>query len=86
MGKRRWPSVFEARWPVWEDRLIVEDEIEIPVQVNGKTRSKIRIPMGAEEQAAVATALKDPTTARFVDNKPLRKVVYVPNRLLNLVV
>jgi len=79
-------SVFEARWPVWEDRLIVEDEIEIPVQVNGKTRSKIRIPQGAEEKAVVAIALKDPTTARFVDNKPLRKVIYVPNRLLNLVV
>ncbi len=45
-------SVFEARWPVWEDRLIVEDEIEIPVQVNGKTRSKIRIPQGAEEKSA----------------------------------
>jgi leucyl-tRNA synthetase len=79
-------SVFDARWPVWEDSLIVEDEIEIPVQVNGKTRSKIRIPLGAEEKAVVAIALKDPTTARFVDNKPLRKVIYVPNRLLNLVV
>ena len=79
-------SVFQARWPVWEDRLIVEDEIEIPVQVNGKTRSKIRIPLGAEEKAVVAIALKDPTTARFVENKPLRKVIYVTNRLLNLVV
>jgi len=79
-------SVFEARWPVWDDSLIVEDEIEIPVQINGKTRSKIPIPLGAEEKAVVAIALKDPTTARFVDNKPLRKVIYVPNRLLNLVV
>ncbi|HSR90996.1 MAG TPA: leucine--tRNA ligase [Gemmatimonadales bacterium] len=79
-------SVFETRWPVWDDSLIVEDEIEIPVQINGKTRSKIRIPLGAEEKAVVAIALKDPTTARFVDSKPLRKVIYVPNRLLNLVV
>jgi leucyl-tRNA synthetase len=79
-------SVFEARWPVWDDKLIVEDEIEIPVQVNGKTRSKIRVPMGAEEKAVVAIALKDPTTARFVEDKALRKVVYVSNRLLNLVV
>jgi leucyl-tRNA synthetase len=75
-----------ARFPEYNADLAKADEIEIPVQVNGKTRSKIRIPMGAEEKAAVAIALKDPTTARFVDNKALRKVVYVSNRLLNLVV
>jgi leucyl-tRNA synthetase len=79
-------SVFDAGWPTWDPSLIVAETIEIPVQVNGKTRSKVHVPPDADQDAVVHAALADETTRRFVDGKPPRRIIYVPNRLLNLVV
>ena len=60
--------------------------MEIPVQVNGKTRSKVRVPRGADEAAVVAAAVLEDGVRRFTDGKELHKQIYVPGRLLNLVV
>jgi leucyl-tRNA synthetase len=79
-------TVFDAGWPVWDESLVVSDEIELPVQVNGKTRSKVIVARGASQDAALAAAHADPTVRKFTDGKEVRKVVYVPNRLLNVVV
>jgi len=79
-------SVFEARWPAWDDALAVSDQVELPVQVNGKTRSRVHVPRNATEQAAVAAAQADPAVRRFTAGKEVRKVIYVANRLVNLVI
>ncbi len=79
-------SIFDARWPAWDEGLVVEDQVEVAVQVNGKTRSKVTVPRDAAQDVVVAAALADPAVRRFTDGKEVRKVVYVPNRLLNLVV
>jgi leucyl-tRNA synthetase len=79
-------SVFEARWPVWDEALVVEDRVEVVVQVNGKTRSKVSVARDAEEETVVAAAMRDAGVQRFVEGKGVRKRVYVANRLLNLVV
>jgi leucyl-tRNA synthetase len=79
-------SVFEARWPAWDEGLVVEDRVEVVVQVNGKTRSKVSVARDAGEETVVAAALRDAAVARFVEGKGVRKRVYVANRLLNLVV
>ena len=79
-------SVFDARWPAWDEGLVVEDQVEVVVQVNGKTRSKVTVARDAEQEAVVAAALRDAAVRRFTEGKEVRKVVYVPNRLLNLVV
>jgi leucyl-tRNA synthetase len=79
-------SVFDAAWPSWEEALTVEQELEIPVQVNGKTRSRVRAARGALEPDVVAAARRDPTVRKFTDGKELKKVVFVKDRLLNLVV
>jgi leucyl-tRNA synthetase len=79
-------SVFDARWPEWIEALTVEDNVEVVVQVSGKTRSKVSVPRGAEQGVVVAAAQRDAAVRRFTDGKEVRKVVYVPNRLLNLVV
>ena len=60
--------------------------MEIPVQINGKTRSRVRTPRGASEPDVVAAARRDPTVMKFTDGKEVRKVIYVKDRLLNLVV
>ncbi len=79
-------SVFDAGWPQWDAALAVSDEIELPVQVNGKTRSKVSVPRNAPEEVAKAAALADAAVRRFTDGKEIKKVVYVPNRLINIVV
>ena len=79
-------SIFEARWPAWEEALTVEDEVEVVVQVGGKTRSKVSVPRDAAEKDVVAAAQRDAAVRRFTEGKEVRKVVYVPNRLLNLVI
>ncbi len=79
-------SVFDAGWPQWDEALVVSDEIELPVQVSGKTRSKVSVPRNAPEEVATAAALADPVVRRFTDGKEIRKVIHVPNRLINIVV
>jgi leucyl-tRNA synthetase len=79
-------SVFDARWPEWNEGLTVEDNVEVVIQVSGKTRSRVSVPRDAEQGAVVEAAQRDAAVRRFTEGKELRKVVYVPNRLLNLVV
>lgn len=79
-------SVFEARWPAWDEGLVVEDRVEVVVQVNGKTRSRVQVARDADEETVVAAALRDATVGRFVEGKAVRKRIYVANRLLNMVV
>jgi leucyl-tRNA synthetase len=79
-------SVFEARWPGWDEGLVMEDQVEIAVQVNGKTRGRVHVARDAEEEAVVGAALADPGIRRFAEGKAVRKRIYVANRLLNFVV
>jgi leucyl-tRNA synthetase len=79
-------TVFDADWPTWDANLILEPELDVVIQINGKTRSKVRVAQGASEDAVVAAALGDETVQRFIEGKEIRKQVYVKDRLLNLVV
>jgi leucyl-tRNA synthetase len=79
-------SVFDARWPGWDPALMVDGRVEVVVQVSGKTRSKVSVDRDAAEDEVLAAAMKDETTLRFTSGKETRKVVYVPNRLINIVV
>jgi leucyl-tRNA synthetase len=78
-------SVFDARWPAWDPGLLHDDTLELPVQVSGKTRGKVHVPRGAGEAEVVAAARSDDALKRFLDGKAVRKVIYVPNRLINFV-
>jgi len=60
--------------------------VEIVIQVNGKVRGRLTVERGLSQAAVVDLALKDDSVRRFVDGRPVKKVVYVPDRLLNLVV
>jgi leucyl-tRNA synthetase len=80
------PSVMNTSWPVWDDAYLVQDEIEVVVQVNGKTRSRIVVSATAGETEVATLALADDTVQRFLGDGTLRKQIYVPGRLLNLVV
>jgi leucyl-tRNA synthetase len=79
-------SIAAAAWPEADASLLVEDEVEISVQVSGKMRARIRVPADADEDRAREIALADEGVQRHVAGKTLRRVIYVPGRLLNLVV
>jgi leucyl-tRNA synthetase len=63
-----------------------DPEVEMVVQVNGKVRSRIHLPAGTAEAEAVARAQADPAVRKFLDGNKIRKVVFVQDRLVNLVV
>jgi len=78
-------SVFDGGWPAFDPALAAEDSIELVVQVNGKVRAKISVPADIDQDAAVAAAMADATVAKFATGKP-KKIIFVPGRLLNLVI
>ena len=73
-------------WPTFDESLLVEAEIEIPVQVNGKLRAKIRVPADATQDAILAAARENPRIAELIEGKKISKVVVVPGRMVNFVV
>ena len=78
-------SVMDSGWPVFDEALARDDFIQLAVQVNGKLRGTINVARDITQDAAVSAAMAEPQVAKFVTTTP-RKVVFVPGRLLNLVV
>jgi leucyl-tRNA synthetase len=79
-------DLTDQSWPEHDERLLVEDEVEIIVQVNGKVRDRFRAPLGANEGELKATALGLPKMRELLAGKQIAKVVVVPNKLVNIVV
>jgi len=79
-------SVVWSGFPEPDPALLVVDDVEVPVQVSGKLRSRIRIPAGADEATARAAALADAKVQAAVAGREVRRVVVVPDRLVNVVV
>jgi leucyl-tRNA synthetase len=78
--------VFKQPWPEFNAELAKEDGAEIVVQVNGKLRSRMTVPFGTSKEDVERMALADEKVAPFVDGKPVVKVIFVPDKLVNLVV
>jgi len=79
-------SIFHATWPSYDAELAAAGDVEVVVQVNGKVRGRVTVSRGASEAEVVARAMQDESVRKFVDGKPVRKTVYVQDRLLNFVV
>jgi leucyl-tRNA synthetase len=79
-------SVHEQAWPAWDETLIRAEEITLVVQVNGKLRDRIEVPADITEEAAKELALSSAKVRVHVEGREIRKSVYVPGRLVNLVV
>jgi len=77
--------VQNASWPVWDDALIVEDVISIAVQVNGKLRGEISVAKDADPEDIKAQALLQDNVAKFVGEQKPAKIIYVPGRLVSIV-
>jgi leucyl-tRNA synthetase len=78
--------LVDERWPEPDARALERDSVEVVVQVNGKLRGRVTVPAGADEATVREAALADANVQRFMEGRPLRKFVYVPGKLANLVV
>ncbi len=73
-------------WPIFDETLIVQQEVEIPIQLKGKVRAKINIPRGIGKAELEEAARSDPRVAELLEGKQIHKVIVVPDRLVNFVV
>ncbi|MDF9826964.1 leucyl-tRNA synthetase [Ereboglobus sp. PH5-10] len=78
--------VLEAPWPKYDPAKLVVTEQKIVIQVNGKKRGEIMLPVGATQDTALAAARENPDAQPHLAGKEIKKVIYVPGRILNLVV
>ncbi len=79
-------NLLKAPWPRYDAELAKEEEIEIPVQVSGKLRSRVTVPAGATEAFVIEKALADEKVQAAVAGKQIVKKIYVPGKMVNLVV
>jgi len=79
-------SIFKSNWPEYDANAIVRDTIVIAVQVNGKLRDSVSVAADSSQEAVEKTALESSKIKTFTDNKEIVKKIYVPGRILNIVV
>ena len=78
-------DLLDAPWPEVDEAALVQDEIELMLQVNGKLRGSITVPAGADKAAIEQAALISPDLLKFADGAPVKRVIVVPGRLVNVV-
>lgn len=79
-------TIANQPWPTWDEALCVDEVVTVPVQVNGKVRGRVELHREADEATAREAALADEAVQKATAGKTVRKVVYVPGRILNLIV
>ncbi len=79
-------SVVVTPWPLAEDTARVRDQVTLVVQVNGKLRGRVELEPGADQEQALAVAMAEQNVTRHMQGKDVRKVIHIPDRLLNIVV
>ena len=79
-------SVVDAPWPEWDEDALKDDSVKYPVSFNGKARFTIEVPAGTDPKQVEATALADPAAAKWLEGKTVRKVIVVPNKIVNIVI
>ncbi len=79
-------SVLTAPWPVWDEELAKEEEVELVIQVNGKLRGRLMIHQGLDDEAVKEKAFQDAKVLEYIKDKSVKKVLVVKGRLVNIVV
>ena len=76
----------ELEWPAYDEEAAKEELLTIVIQVNGKVRSRLEVPAETENDRLEKLALNDENVLRFVDSKPVKKVIVIKKKLVNIVV
>ncbi len=78
-------SIAHATWPAVDESMLTESTVELPVQMQGKVRGRITVPADAEPAAVEQTALSDARIAEVVAGRPVKKVIVIPGRIVNII-
>ena len=84
LGHTQW--LTETPWPEAEAALLVEDTVQMPIQINGKLRTTLEMPRDAGEDQARSLALANDNIKRAIGDNPIRRVIVVANRVVNIVI
>jgi leucyl-tRNA synthetase len=79
-------DITGQKWPDYDERFLVEDEVEMVIQVNGKVRDRMKVPILATEEEMKTVALANPKIQEFTAGQTIRKIVVVPKKLVNVVI
>jgi len=79
-------TVLDAAWPTWDEELAADEVVTVVVQVNGKLRDRLEVPVDAEKDGVLAQARSAANAVRFLEGKQVVKEIYVPGKLVNFVV
>ena len=79
-------TIHVDHWPKWDEKYLTSDTMTIIVQVNGKLRAKLELPADTNQDTIEQAALADENVIKFTSNKPPKKVIYVPKKLVNIVI
>jgi leucyl-tRNA synthetase len=79
-------TIHKDTWPTWDEKYLTSDTVKIAVQINGKLKSEIEIASDAEKDSVLESAKADAKVATAIDGKEIKKEIYVPGRIVNLVV
>jgi leucyl-tRNA synthetase len=79
-------AIIDERWPEPDSEALQQATVEVVVQINGKLRGKLQLPAGSQRERALEAAVADPNVQRFIAGKQIRKVIHVPDKLVNLVI
>ncbi len=79
-------SVFNQKWPVWDESALVRDSIELAIQINGKVKGRIEVPSAASEKEIEDMVMANPETKGLIAGKQVVRVIVVKGRLVNIVV
>ena len=78
-------NLTKQPWPTYDESALVKDEVTMVVQVNGKMRGKFQMPNNAPKDDAEKVALELDNVAKFIEGKTIRKVIVIPNKIVNIV-
>ncbi len=79
-------SVCEAQWPAFMEEFLIESTFTCPVSFNGKTRFTLEVPLNLPKEEVEKLVVESELTARYLDGKSIRKIIIVPNKIVNVVV
>ncbi len=79
-------SVLQAPFPIWEEKFVLENTKKYPIAINGKTRTELEFPLDISQSALEKEVLADETVIKWLEGKQPKKVIYVPGRMINVVI
>ncbi len=79
-------SITKEKWPTFNARMLVRDEVVIAVQINGKTKGTVTVDQGSEKETVIGVLKKDKKLTTHIENKIILKTIFVPDRVINLVI